>query len=68
MVKHLEIDNLSLLLHKIHSHTTFVVCGDFIHEWWGLELKFDSERKIFEKFLNFTYQHYLLSKLFAKIR
>ena len=31
------------------SHTTYVVCVNFIHEWWDLQFKVDSERQIFEK-------------------
>ena len=31
------------------SQNTQVVCVNFIHEWWDLQLKVDSERQIFEK-------------------
>ena len=31
------------------SHTTYVVCVNFIHEWRDLQFKVDSERQIFEK-------------------
>ena len=29
------------------SHTTYVVCVNFIHKWRGLQFKVDSERQIF---------------------
>ena len=29
------------------SHTTYVVCVNFIHKWRDLQLKVDSERQIF---------------------
>ena len=29
------------------SHTTFVVCVNFIHKWRDLQFKVDSEQKIF---------------------
>ena len=29
------------------SHTTYVVCVNFIHKWRDLQFKFDSERQIF---------------------
>ena len=31
------------------SHTTYVVCANFIHEWRDLQFKVHSERQIFEK-------------------
>ena len=31
------------------SHTTNVVCVNFIHEWRDLQFKVDSERQIFKK-------------------
>ena len=40
------------------SHTTYVECINFIHEWRSLKFKFDSERQIFEKLFdgNFIYR------------
>ena len=32
------------------SHTTHVVCDNFIHEWWDLKFNVVSERQIFENF------------------
>ena len=29
------------------SHTTYVVCVNFIHKWRDLQFKVDSERQIF---------------------
>ena len=29
------------------SHTSYVVCGNFIHKWWDLQFKIDSDRQIF---------------------
>ena len=29
------------------SHTTYVVCVNFIHKWQDLQFKIDSERQIF---------------------
>ena len=31
------------------SHTTYVVCVNFVHEWRDLQFKVDSERQIFDK-------------------
>ena len=31
------------------SHTTHIVCVNFIREWWDLQFNLDSERQIFEK-------------------
>ena len=31
------------------SHTTYVLCFNYIHGWWDLQFKVDSERQIFEK-------------------
>ena len=30
--------------YDVTSHTTYVVCVNFIHEWWDLRFKVDSER------------------------
>ena len=34
------------------SHTTYVVCVNFIREWRDLQFNVDSERQIFEKFFH----------------
>ena len=31
------------------SHTTHVVCANFMREWWHLQFNVDSERQIFKK-------------------
>ena len=49
----LYIQNLSLQAfsqdHDLVSHTIYVVCVNFIHNWWDLQFKVDSERQLFEK-------------------
>ena len=35
--------------YNLVNHTTYVVCVNFIHEWWNLQFKVDSERQIFGK-------------------
>ena len=49
------------------SHTTYVVCVNFIHKWQDLQFKIDSERQIF--FLrNFSWQFFnLLSEFLPEI-
>ena len=49
--------------YDLASHTTYVVCGNFIHEWRMLEFKVDSEWQIFAKFLMVIY---LLLELLPK--
>ena len=41
------------------SHTTYVVCVDFIHKWRDLQFKVGSERQIFCQF-------YLFLRVFAR--
>ena len=41
--------NLSVRIIDLVSHTTYVVCVNFIHKWRDLQFKVDSERQIFEK-------------------
>ena len=41
--------NPSVRIIDLASHTTYVVCVNFIHNWWDLQFKVDSERQIFEK-------------------
>ena len=33
------------------SHTTHVVCVNFIREWWDLQFNVNSERQIFAKYI-----------------
>ena len=42
------------------SHTTYVVCVNFIHEWRDLHFNVDSERQIFEKLFHgrFIYSYF----------
>ena len=35
--------------YDLASHTTHIVCFNFIREWWDLQFNIDSERQIFEK-------------------
>ena len=37
--------------YDLASHTTYVVCVNFIHKWRNLQFKLDSERQICEKLL-----------------
>ena len=39
--------NPSVRFIDLVSHTTYVVCVNFIHKWQNLQFKVDSERKIF---------------------
>ena len=39
--------NPSVRIIDLVSHTTYVVCVNFIHKWRDLQLKVDSERQIF---------------------
>ena len=41
--------NASVRIIDLDSHTTYVVCVNFIPKWRGLQLKVDSERQIFDK-------------------
>ena len=52
------------------SHTTHVVCINFIREWWDLQFNVDSERQIFFFFFfgqTFSQQIYLLSEFLPDI-
>ena len=31
----------------LDSHTIYVECVNFMHKWWNLQFKVDSERQIF---------------------
>ena len=46
------------------SHTTYVVCVNFIPEWRDLQFKVDSERQIFEKL--FHGRFYFTLRVFAR--
>ena len=46
------------------SHTTYVVCVNFIHKWRDLQFKVGSERPIFLR--NFSWQFYLLSEFLLR--
>ena len=39
--------NPSVRIIELVSHTTYVVCANFIHKWRDLQFKVDSERQIF---------------------
>ena len=39
--------NPSVRIIDLVSHTTYVVCVNFIHKWLNLQFKVDSERQIF---------------------
>ena len=54
--------NPSVRIIDLVSHITYVVCVNFIHKWWDLQFKFDSERQIFLR--NFSWQYYLISWCF----
>ena len=42
--------NPSVKIIDLASHTTYVLCVNFIHKWWDLQFKVDTERQIlFEK-------------------
>ena len=49
--------NPSVTIIDLASHTTYVVCVNFIHKWRDIQFKFDSpNNRFFEK------QFYLLSE------
>ena len=39
--------NPSVSIIELVSHTTYVVCANFIHKWWDLQFKVDSEGQMF---------------------
>ena len=57
--------NPSVRIFDLVSHTTYVVCVNFIHKWRDLQFKVDSERQIFLR--NFPWQFYLLSVFLPEI-
>ena len=54
---------------NLASYTTHVVCVHFIHEWWGLHFKVDSESQIFEKLFhgNFIFSQSVCQKFTEKM-
>ena len=57
--------NPSVRIIDLVSHTTYVVCVNFIHKWRELQFTVDSERQIFLR--NFSWQFYLLSEFLPEI-
>ena len=49
--------------YSLASHTTYVLCVNFIRMWWDLEFNVDSERQIFEK----LFQGFLFSEFLKEI-
>ena len=56
--------NPSVQIIDLVSHTTYIVCVNFIHKWRDLQFKVDSERQIFWE--TFHGNFYLLSEFFAR--
>ena len=56
--------NPSVRIIDLVSHTTYIVCVNFIHKWWDLQFKVDFERQIFwETFhCNFIYSQSFCQK------
>ena len=55
--------NPSVRIIDLVSHTTYVVCVNFIHKWRHLQFKVDSERQIWETFHgNFIYSQSFCQK------
>ena len=44
--------NPSFKIIDLVSHTTYIVCVNFIHKWRNLQFKVDSERQIFWETFN----------------
>ena len=55
--------NPSVRIIDLGSHTTYVVCVNFIHEWRDLQFKVDSERVINEERSNKISWYFLVYKL-----
>ena len=55
--------NPSVRVIDLVSHTTYVVCVNFIHKWRDLPFKVDSERQIFLR--NFSW-HLITHRVFAR--
>ena len=62
------IDHYNPAVRIIHlvPHTTYVGCVNFIHKWRNLQFKVDSEWQIFDFWETFSWQFYLLSRVFAR--
>ena len=58
--------NPSVRIIDLVSHTTYVVCVNFIHKWRNLQFKVDSERQVFF-WETFHGNFYLLSELLPEI-
>ena len=57
--------NSSARIIDLASHTTYVVCVNFIHKWRDLQFKVHTERLNFWE--NFSWQIYLLSNSLPEI-
>ena len=55
--------NPSVRIIDLVSHTTYVVCVNFMHKWRGLQFKVDSEQQIFLR--NFSW-HLITHRVFAR--
>ena len=63
--------NPSVRIIDLVSHTTYVVCVNFIHKWRDLQFKVDSERQILEKLIMtilFTFRVFARNLLRGKRR
>ena len=54
----------SIRIIDLVSHTTYVVCVNFIHKWRALQFKVDSERQIYWE--TFHGNFYLTLRIFAR--
>ena len=53
--------------YNLDSHTTYVVCVNFIHKWPDVQFKVDSEQQIYLLFLrNFSMQFYYTLWVFGR--
>ena len=57
--------NPSVRIIDLVSHTTYVVCVNFMHKWRDLQFKVDPERQIFLR--KFSWHSYLLSEYLPEI-
>ena len=57
--------NPSFKIIDLVSHTTYIVCVNFIHKWRNLQFKVDSERQIFWETFNGSFN--LLSEFLPEI-
>ena len=60
----LVITTLQSRIIDLVFHTTYVACDNFIHKWWDLQFKVDSERQIFWETLHGSF--FTLSRVFAR--